>query len=90
MEYYYGAIKSPLREAIATITGEEPPLDLCPPGVHSTEGMHEDTVLLLQDWCAEHARPKWATGLWVLDAAEDCVRQAVDNANIAPNAEIRG
>jgi hypothetical protein len=36
----------------------------------------------LQDWCSMHARPHWATGLGLIEAAELIVQGAVENSNI--------
>jgi hypothetical protein len=80
--YSWGAVKDPLREALQAITGEVPPEDLCPPGAFYYEDIPDELVNDLQDWCSLHANPPWATGLWVLEAAENCVKDAIGNANI--------
>lgn len=66
------------QEAIQTIIGGAPPFEVPPYGV---QGMG-DEVIALQDWCADNARPPWATGLSMIEAAELIVNQALENANI--------
>jgi len=66
------------REALKVLIGKEPPMEVPPYGSHDMD----DEVLRLQDWCAEHARPSWATGLSMIEAAELIVDQALENANI--------
>jgi len=64
--------KNPLTDALRAITGWEPP--------SYTRGLYSaaelgDRVSELQDWCADHAKPDWATGLGVIEAAETLVDQ---------------
>lgn len=66
------------REAIKTVVGKYPPM-LVPPFGSKDMG---DEVMELQDWCSENARPAWATGLSMIEAAELIVDQAIENANI--------
>jgi len=80
--YSWGGVRNPLSEALRAITGISPPDDLCPPGAFSCEDVPDELVNDLQDWCSLHANPPWATGLWVLEAAEYCVKGAIENANI--------
>lgn len=74
-------VSNPLTEALSAITGEVPPAYTH--GAFSVADLTEAEMLTLQDWCCIHARPEWATGIGVLEAAELIVREAVDNANIA-------
>jgi hypothetical protein len=78
----YTSSPDPLREALLAICGKEPP-DFV--RGHGISGLSDQQVSALQDWCSLNARPEWATGLGVLEAAELIVSQAVDNANIAPD-----
>jgi hypothetical protein len=66
------------QEALKTIVGKDPPM-LVPPYGSKAMG---DEVLDLQDWCSDNARPEWATGLSMIEAAELIVDQALENANI--------
>jgi hypothetical protein len=47
-----------------------------------TEGLTDKQVSDLQDWCSLNARPEWATGLSMIEAAELIVRGAIENGNI--------
>ena len=66
------------REALKAVVGKYPPM-LVPPFGPREMG---DEVMDLQDWCASNARPEWATGLSMIEAAELIVDQAIENANI--------
>jgi hypothetical protein len=66
------------REALKVVVGKYPPMLVPPFGAHDMG----DEVMELQDWCSENARPRWATGLSMIEAAELIVDQAVENANI--------
>jgi hypothetical protein len=66
-------------EALQTITGSEPPFGLSSTG---TTGMIDEDMTTLQDWCAVHAQPHWATGLSMIEAAELIVAGAIENGNI--------
>lgn len=78
---YYGETPNPLWDALLAITGVEPPDYVR--GLYSASHL-EDRVDELQSWCSENARPHWATGLSMLEAAELIVGGAVENANIPP------
>lgn len=66
------------REAIKVIVGKYPPMMVPPFGAKDMG----DEVVVLQDWCSDNARPSWATGLSMIEAAELIVDQAIENANI--------
>jgi len=85
--YSWGEVESPLREALKAIAGVEPPEDAYLTGAYSCDDMSDQDVMDLQDWCSYYANPPWATGLWMLESAEQCVMDAIDNANI-PDKEI--
>jgi hypothetical protein len=78
---YYGTRSHPFREALAAVVGKEPPAFV---GGHGTNGLSDQQLMELQDWCSENARPHWAAGLSMIEAAELIVAGAVENANIAP------
>lgn len=77
-------VKHPLREALVAITGCIPELILCPDGAYDLCDIPKGHLLHLQDWCSDHARPEWATGISILEAAEDLVIDAVNNGSICP------
>ncbi|WP_417744764.1 hypothetical protein [Rosistilla oblonga] len=77
---FFGKVDNPLSEAIEAIVGEAPPVDLT--GCYSLREIEDDAFIDLQNWASDHAKPTWATGLGVLEAAAWIVEQAVDNCNI--------
>ncbi len=77
--YTYPTPKHPLREALLAVTGKEPPAYV---KGHNILNLTDHQVMALQDWCSLNARPEWATGLSILEAAEMIVQGAIDNANI--------
>ncbi len=79
---YYPTPESPFREALAAVVGEEPPDYVRGFGFHNVP---EDKQDELQSWCVQRARPAWATGLSMIEAAELIVAGAVENANIGPD-----
>lgn len=76
---HYTTPEHPLREALKAVVGKEPPGYV---RGHTIQGLTDRQVMELQDWCSINARPEWATGLSMLEAAEMIVQGAVDNANI--------
>lgn len=76
---YYETPKDPFREALAAVVGKEPPEYVRGFGLREMTGKQ---VSDLQDWCSVNARPEWATGLSMIEAAELIVEGAVENANI--------
>ncbi len=76
---HYPTPKDPLREALAAVVGKEPP-DFV--RGYNFKDLTDKQQLELQDWCSLNARPHWATGLSMLEAAELIVEGAVENANI--------
>ncbi len=80
MAMYYTADCGSLAEALATITGLDPPFDLR--AVHTQADVDEQTMLALCDWCSSNARPAWATGESIYDAAWLMVERAIENDNI--------
>jgi len=80
-EYTYDTPENPLADAIEAVVGERPPLETS--FAYSWNDLSEADKHWLQDWCSERARPEWATGLSMIEAAELIVEQACENANIA-------
>lgn len=80
---YYGKIENPLYEALQALCGAEPPAYT--KGCFAANELPDQLITELQDWCSLHARPEWATGLSMLECAEQIVADAVDNANILPS-----
>lgn len=78
--YTYRRPENPLAEAIEAIVGERPPLETT--FAWKWDDLSECDKRWLQDWCSERARPHWATGLSMIEAAELIVEQACENANI--------
>ena len=74
-------VTDPLFEALQCLTGVTPPAYVR--GLFNSSELGDD-VMALQDWCCNHARPAWSTGIAILDAADNIVSEAVGNANIAP------
>jgi hypothetical protein len=76
---YYPTPQHPFREALQAVVGKVPPAYVKGFG---TEGLTDKQVSDLQDWCSLNARPEWATGLSMIEAAELIVRGAIENGNI--------
>lgn len=74
------SISNPLGEALETITGQPPPVDLT--GVTAPGELSEAVMLRLLDWCSDNAQPDWATGESIYDAAWLMVDRASENDNI--------
>lgn len=70
---------NPIREAIRAVTGAEPPSFVVGHSLHGLSGEEKDG---LQAWAASNARPEWATGLSMIEAAELIIRESVLNGNI--------
>lgn len=71
---------SAFKEVLTVLTGEEPPFELT--DVMSSSEIDDDTHDLLQDWCATNSKPKWATGLSMIEAADVIVEGAIENGNL--------
>lgn len=67
------------QEALELLVGKPCPIQVPRFG---TEGLSDKDVSSLQDWCSSNARPRWATGLSMMEAAELIVEGALENANI--------
>lgn len=80
-EHTYETPENPLADAIEAIVGERPPIETA--FAYRWNDLSEADKHWLQDWCSERARPEWATGLSMIEAAELIVEQACENANIA-------
>lgn len=78
---WYPTPESPLRKALQVVTGEL--FHDMLKGVYEFNDIADPELQEeLHEWCGYHARPDWATGLSMIEAAELIVRQAVENANI--------
>jgi len=80
MSYY--SSQSPLQEALVAITGKLPPAELDLDGIRHASELDDTKSQFLSDWCTQNARPHWATGDSILEAAELIVLRAQENANI--------
>jgi hypothetical protein len=76
---HYPTPVHPFRESLEAVVGKEPPAYVRGFG---TEGLTDSQIMSLQDWCSTNARPEWATGLSMIEAAELIVQGAIENANI--------
>ena len=81
MKPYYCS-ENPLEEALEVITGKRPPTELELSGVRHASELDDAKSQSLSDWCTQNARPHWATGDSILEAAELIVLRAQENANI--------
>jgi len=83
MPYYQGHCPDPLKEALLAITGKEVPRETCLlDGVFNCSELDDGELFALGDWCTQNARPHWATGDGILEAAELLVSRAKENDNI--------
>lgn len=84
---YLAMPKRPLWDVLRALTGKRPP-----PFVkgYTTKGLSDDEIMKLQDWCATNCIPFWGTGIGLLEAAEQMVREAVNNGNIPPEEASDG
>ena len=78
--------KSPLAEALEVIAGVKPPFELST--FLRQADVDEQTMFALCDWCSANARPEWATGEFIYDAAWLMVERAVENGNISVEATL--
>lgn len=69
-----------LRAALEQLVGKRCPYSV--PMYSFLELNGSDEVTKIQDWCADNAKPPWATGLSMLEAAELIVSLAIENGNI--------
>ncbi len=76
---YYPTPQHPFREALQAVVGKAPPAYVKGFGLGGLTGKQ---VSDLQDWCSLNARPEWATGLSMIEAAELIVEGAIENGNI--------
>jgi hypothetical protein len=80
MQMYSTAEQGSFAEALETIIGISPPFDLTT--AYAQADIDEQTMLALCDWCSANARPAWATGESIYDAAWLMVERAIENGNI--------
>ena len=79
-------IQSPLGSMLYALTGVMPPAFVN--GIYASNELSEDQQMELHDWCTTHVKPHWATGIGLLEAADQMVEEAVSNGNIASREEI--
>lgn len=80
---YYETPKSPFRDALKAITGQDPPDYVRGYNANDLSAVVE--LDELQSWCSDaivDAGFEWMTGLGVIEAAELLVAGAVENGNI--------
>lgn len=75
----------PYREALAALMGAEPPIYVLG---YDTSNLTEHQQMELQDWAATNAKPEWALGITMLEAADQMVHDAVGNDNIPPQPKF--
>lgn len=73
-------IKNPLFEVISAMTNVTAPFYL--KGKFYSNELEDAEYFFFQEWCAYHAKPYWATGTGIIDAADIIVGEAVKNGNI--------
>jgi len=71
---HYRTPRNPFREALQVVTGKKPPSYVTG---YSDQHLTDAQKQALQDWCSDNARPDWATGLSMIEAAELIVAGAV-------------
>jgi hypothetical protein len=78
---FHTSERGALSDALEAITGIIPPAELVS-GVLRLADLDDGQVIGLQDWCSLNARPTWATGEGIMDAAFLMVERAIENGNI--------
>jgi hypothetical protein len=78
---FYVSERGALSDALEAITGVVPPAELVL-GFFCLSDLDDGQVLALQDWCSLNARPTWATGESIMDAAFLMIERAIENGNI--------
>jgi hypothetical protein len=76
---------APLREALYALTLAEPPEFIT--NQWWLGELLQSEVEALQQWCVNHARPSWATGISIMEAADRLVQEALDNGNLVPREQ---
>ena len=77
-------VRAPFRDALIAITGADPPWSMI--GVYCFDDIETEYQDDLSDWASANSRPRWATGLSMIESAELIVLQAVENCNITAQA----
>ena len=80
----------PFLEAIESIIGSLPlmvghdnfPLTQKLEGIIHSSNLDDEVYFRLQDYCGQRAKPAWATGESIIDAANLIVDRAFENANL--------
>ena len=76
--------KDPIRQVLRAMTGVQPPAFV---SGYDFDNLSDTQLQTLQDWAIMSVKPRWLTGIGLLDAAESQVQEAVDNGNIPPKNE---
>ena len=71
---------NPLADALEAILGITAP-DYCQ-GIVNVSELADEEMLALCDWASGNARPIWATGESIVDAADLMVTRAFENDNL--------
>lgn len=66
------------------MTGKRPPRFV---RGYSVNDHTDEEIDALQSWAVRNVKPRWLTGIGLLEAAEEQVREAVMNGNIPPAPE---
>lgn len=71
--------KHPFRDILQAVTGVKPPKFV---RGYSTRGYTDAEKDELQSWASDNVKPSWATGIGLIEAAENMVEEAEINGNI--------
>ena len=72
---------NPFRAALICITGHDP-IGINLTGCFCTKDMREEDVVRLQEWCVNHSRASWHTGIGIIEAAEALVAASVETGTL--------
>lgn len=86
MHRYLDIPKHPIREVLNAMTGKPVPRFV---KGYDLKSLTDDERDKLQSWAVNAVRPRWATGIGILEAAEQQVREAVSNGNIPPDPNAK-
>lgn len=79
MHHYLAKPQNPIRDVLEQMTGVAPP-DFV--RGYDFSGLTDEQTQQLQNWCSDNVRPRWLTGIGLMEAAESQVAEAVNNGNI--------
>lgn len=78
---WYGTPTSPIRDVLHAMTNHWPP-DFV--SGYDLSGLSDGEHSELQDWAVKYCKPRYLTGIGLIEAAETMVDEAVSNGNIPP------